>query len=101
MSPGLAVMRAEFPHYAACGHRFIDGPPSNEVADSLNAKMQLVYMESMAAMTQWRADKKNLLQPVCPENGKLLKKISPPELIKKHIRCHCSQLRKNWRTGAQ
>jgi hypothetical protein len=42
----------------------------------------------MAAMTQWRANKKNLPQPVCPETGKLLKKISPPELIKKHIRCH-------------
>jgi hypothetical protein len=55
----------------------------------------------MAAMTQWRANKKNLPQPVCPETGKLLKKISPPELIKKHIRCHCSQLRENWRTGAQ
>ena len=28
----------------------------------------------MAAMTQWRANKKNLPQPVCPETGKLLKK---------------------------
>ena len=95
------VKRAEFSHCAACGHRFIDHPPSNEVADGLNAEMQQVYMESMAAMTQWRANKKNLPQPVCPETGKLLKKISPPELIKKHIRCHCSQLRENWRTGAQ
>ena len=101
MSPGLAVMRAEFSHCTACGHRFIDHPPSNEVADGLYAEMQLMYMESMAAMTQWRADKKNLPQPVCPETGKLLKKISPPELIKKHIRCHCSQLRENWHTGAQ
>ncbi len=58
----------------ACEHRFIDHPPSNEVADGLNAEMQLVYMESMAAMTQWRADKMNLLQPVCPETGKLLKR---------------------------
>ena len=33
MSPGLAVKRAEFPHCAACGHHFIDHPPSNEVAD--------------------------------------------------------------------
>jgi hypothetical protein len=34
MSPGLAVKRAEFPHHCAvCGHRFIDHPPSNEVAD--------------------------------------------------------------------
>jgi len=30
-------------------HRFIDHPPSNEVADGLYAKMQLMYMESMAA----------------------------------------------------
>jgi len=71
MSPGLAVMRAKFPHGAACGHRFIDHPSSNKVVDGLNAEMQLVYMESMAAMTQWRADKKNLPQPVCPETGKL------------------------------
>ena len=51
MSPDLAVMRAEFPHCAACGHCFIDHPSSNEVVDGLNAKMQLVYMESMATMT--------------------------------------------------
>jgi len=51
MSPGLAVTRAEFPHCTACGHRFIDHPPSNEVVGGLNAEMQLVYMESMAAMT--------------------------------------------------
>ena len=51
MSPGLAVMRAEFSHCAACGHRFIDHPPSNEVVGGLNAEMQLVYMESMSAMT--------------------------------------------------
>ena len=97
MSPGLAVKRAELPHCTACGHCFIDHPPSNEFADGLNAKMQQVYMESMAAMTQWRANKKNLLQPVCPETGKRLKKISLPELIKKHIRCHCLQLQE---TGA-
>ena len=29
MSPGLALMRAEIPHCAACGHCFIDHPPSN------------------------------------------------------------------------
>jgi hypothetical protein len=46
MSHGLVVKRA------ACGHCFIDHPPSNEVADGLNAEMQQVYMESMAAMTQ-------------------------------------------------
>jgi hypothetical protein len=101
MSPCLAVNRAEFPHCAACGHRFIDHPPSNEVAHSLNAKMQQVYMESMAAITEWRANKKTLLQPVCPKTGKLLNKISLLELIKKHIRCHCLQLRENWCTGAQ
>ena len=94
MSPGLDVKRAAFPHCAACGHCFINHPPSNEVADGLNAKMQQVYMESMVAMTQWRANKKNLPQPVCPETG-------PEFLIKKHIRCHCLQLQEKWRTGAQ
>ena len=38
---------------------------------------------------------------MCPKTGKLLKKISPPELIKKHIRYHCSQLQENWHTEAQ
>ncbi len=70
MSPGLAMNSAEFPHCAACEHRFINHPHSNEVADSLNAKMQQMYMESMAAMTEWRANKKTLPQPVCPKTGK-------------------------------
>jgi hypothetical protein len=32
MSPGLPVNRADFPHCAVCRHRFINHPPSNEIA---------------------------------------------------------------------
>jgi hypothetical protein len=61
--------------------------------------MQCVYLETMAQVSAWRANKKTLPQPVCPGTGKLLTKVSLRELVKKHIRCHCLQLCTNWRTG--
>ena len=90
LSPGLPVNTTEFPYCAACGHNFIDHPPSNATADAENEEMQREYLETMAKITPWRANKKGLPQPACPKTGKLLTKISPPELTKKHIRCHCS-----------
>lgn len=99
LSPGLPVNTTEFPYCAACGHNFIDHPPSNATAGAENEEMQREYLETMAKITAWRANKKGLPQPACPKTGKLLMKISPPELMKKHIRCHCSKLRANWRTG--
>ena len=72
--------------------------PSNETAQAENDILQRDYLDTMSKITAWRANKK-LPQPVCPRTGKPLTKISPPVLMKKHFRCHCSQLRFNWCTG--
>jgi hypothetical protein len=101
LSPGLPVIRAEFPVCALCGHNCIDHPLSNETAEAENNEMQREYLEIMAKITAWKADKKGIPQPVCPKTGKLLTKVSPPVLKKKHFRCHCLQLCANWRTGAK
>ena len=90
LSPGLPVNRAKFPYCAACGHNSIDPPPLNATAKAENKEMQREYLKKMAKITAWRANKKSLPQPECPETGKLMTKVSPPELTKKHIRCHCS-----------
>jgi hypothetical protein len=92
LSPDLPVNRAEFPYFVACGHNFIDHPPSNATAEAEKEEMQQEYLKTMAKITAWRAKKKGLPQPGCPETGKLLMKVSPPELTEKHIRCHCSKL---------
>ncbi len=90
--------QTEITNLAPCGHHFID---HSENAQQKNNKMQHVYLKTMAQVTAWRANKKTLPQPVCPEIGKLLTKVSPPELVKKHVRCHCLQLHTNWHTGDQ
>jgi hypothetical protein len=81
MSPGLPVNRAKFPYCVACGHHFIDHPSSNETAQGVNDEMQRVYLETMANMAAWSANKKTLPQPMCPETGKLLSKVSLPEFV--------------------
>jgi hypothetical protein len=99
LSPGLPVNTTEFPYRVACGHNFIDHPPSNATAEAINKEMQREYPKTMDKITAWRANKKGFPQPQCQETGKLLTKVSSPELMKKHI-SHCSKIRANWHTGA-
>ena len=76
LSSGFPVNRVEFPYCAACGHNFIDHSPSNPTGNAENKEMQRKYLKKMVKITAWRANKKGLPWPVCPEIGKLLTKVS-------------------------
>ena len=98
VGPGLAVDRDEFPRCPKpdCKHIYIDHPPSNATVDTDNEASFNRY-----AIEQQKMDlfKKGLgPQPVDVE-GKKLKKIPPPVMLKKYVRCHCRQMIANPRTG--
>ena len=75
-SPGVALSNIEFPHCPnpKCRHIYIDGPPSNATADTENATAVSEYIQY---------------------------KKGAPTTIDKYLRCHCSQMKANPRTGSQ
>ena len=100
MSPGLEVDRDEFPHCPkpGCKHMYIDHPPSNATVDTDNAASFKRYVIEQQKMELF---KKGLgPQPVDAE-GKKIKKIPPPVMRKKYIRCHCREMNANPRTGSR
>ena len=95
----IAVNKTEFPccPNPKCKHSYLSHPPSDRDADAHNTTVMGQYARLSRALELFK--KKQGPQPVCPKTGEKLKKIPPPDIHKKHIRCHCKQLRADPRNG--
>ena len=100
-SPGVALSTIEFPHCPnpKCRHTYIDGPPSNATADTENATAVSEYIQTCENFKRYK--KGTGPQPE-DENGEPITKMpKAPTTIDKYLRCHCSQMKANPRTGSQ
>ena len=63
----------------------------------INEEAMENYLRMSEELKLWKQKKGT--QPIFPTTGKLLNKIPPPEIKKRHLRCHCGQTKATFRQG--